>query len=86
MLAFDADDHLVVKIIDLGVAKDVSGPNVDTTQAGVLIGNPKYMSPEQLGLLGEGEQIDGRGLYRRRPVRDAHRRTAVRGTHAEYTS
>ena len=64
MLAFDADDHLIVKIIDLGVAKDVSGPNVDTTQAGVFVGNPKYMSPEHLGEIEEGEALDGRAdLY-----------------------
>ncbi len=64
MLAFDADDHLIVKIIDLGVAKDVSGPNVDTTQAGVFVGNPKYMSPEHLGELEDGEALDGRAdLY-----------------------
>jgi serine/threonine-protein kinase len=64
MLAYDADEHLAVKIIDLGVAKDVSGPNVDTTQAGVFVGNPKYMSPEHLGELDEGEVLDGRAdLY-----------------------
>jgi tRNA A-37 threonylcarbamoyl transferase component Bud32 len=64
MLAFDSDEHLVVKIIDLGVAKDVSGPNVDTTQAGVFVGNPKYMSPEHLGELEDGEALDGRAdLY-----------------------
>ncbi|HEX6100285.1 MAG TPA: serine/threonine-protein kinase [Thermoanaerobaculia bacterium] len=66
MLSFDADDRCVAKIIDLGIAKDVTNSSVsaDTTQAGVLIGNPKYMSPEQLGLLGDGEQIDGRAdLY-----------------------
>lgn len=62
MLAFDADDHLVVKIIDLGVAKDVSSTAnpADTTQAGLFMGNPKYMSPEQLGELEEGETLDGR--------------------------
>ena len=61
MLAFDADDHCIAKIIDLGIAKDLaSSASADTTQAGMLIGNPKYMSPEQLGLLGEGEQVDGR--------------------------
>ncbi|HUP49626.1 MAG TPA: serine/threonine-protein kinase [Thermoanaerobaculia bacterium] len=59
MLAYDADDHLVAKIIDLGVAKDFTA-TADTTQTGVIIGNPKYMSPEQLGELPEGEQIDGR--------------------------
>ncbi|MDP9195077.1 MAG: serine/threonine protein kinase [Acidobacteriota bacterium] len=61
MLSFDAEDHLLVKIIDLGVAKDVRKSNdVDTTQAGVFMGNPKYMSPEQLGELEEGETLDGR--------------------------
>jgi serine/threonine-protein kinase len=64
MLAFGGDDTLVVKIIDLGVAKDVTGPNADTTQAGVFVGNPKYMSPEHLGELEEGESLDGRAdLY-----------------------
>lgn len=59
MLAWDEDDRLTVKIIDLGVAKDI-GAVSDTTQAGMLIGNPKYMSPEQLGELADGEQLDGR--------------------------
>ncbi len=65
MLSFDSDDHCIVKIIDLGIAKDMSGTAAaDTTQAGVLIGNPKYMSPEQLGLIADGEQLDGRAdLY-----------------------
>lgn len=64
MLAFGTDDTLVVKIIDLGVAKDVTGPNAETTQAGVFVGNPKYMSPEHLGELEEGEALDGRAdLY-----------------------
>lgn len=60
MLSYDEDDALVTKIIDLGVAKDVSTTVADTTQTGMLIGNPKYMSPEQLGFIPEGEQIDGR--------------------------
>jgi serine/threonine protein kinase/outer membrane protein assembly factor BamD (BamD/ComL family) len=65
MLSFDADDRLTAKIIDLGIAKDVTNSvAADTTQVGVLIGNPKYMSPEQLGFLGDGEQVDGRAdLY-----------------------
>jgi serine/threonine protein kinase len=60
MLSYDEDDTLVTKIIDLGVAKDVSTNVTETTQTGMLIGNPKYMSPEQLGFIPEGEQIDGR--------------------------
>jgi serine/threonine protein kinase len=64
MLSYDADDHLIAKIIDLGIAKDVNTTTTEMTQAGVLIGNPKYMSPEQLGMLGDDEQIDGRAdLY-----------------------
>jgi serine/threonine protein kinase len=60
MLSYDADDRLEAKIIDLGIAKDVNTAASDKTMAGVLIGNPKYMSPEQLGLIAEGEEIDGR--------------------------
>jgi len=58
MLAFDHEDHLLVKIIDLGVAKDVKAKG-DITQD-VIMGNPKYMSPEQLGELPPGEELDGR--------------------------
>src|SRR5688572_4493383 len=64
MLSYDEDDRLIAKIIDLGIAKDVNTTTTEMTQAGVLIGNPKYMSPEQLGMLGDDEQIDGRAdLY-----------------------
>ena len=62
MLAFDEDDRLTAKIIDLGIAKETASEGL--TQAGALIGNPKYMSPEQFGTLGEGEMLDGRAdLY-----------------------
>ena len=43
------------KVIDFGIAKAVSEPLTDNTfatQAGVWIGTPAYMSPEQLGLGG----------------------------------
>ena len=65
MLTYDADDRLIAKIIDLGIAKDIANSaSVDKTQAGVLIGNPKYMSPEQFGSLDDAEQLDGRAdLY-----------------------
>jgi serine/threonine protein kinase len=70
MLTFDDEEHLVAKIIDLGVAKELTAAAGDTTQAGattqagMLIGNPKYMSPEQFGFVPEGEQMDGRAdLY-----------------------
>src|SRR5215212_3666729 len=63
MITYDGDEKLLAKIIDLGVAKDVSAAT-DMTQSGMLIGNPKYMSPEQLGQLPDDEQLDGRAdLY-----------------------
>jgi len=63
MLAYDSDDVLAAKIIDLGIAKDTNTVSTDT-MAGVLVGNPKYMSPEQLGDLAAGEQVDHRAdLY-----------------------
>jgi serine/threonine protein kinase len=64
MLSYDEDGSFIAKIIDLGIAKDVNTPGEMATQAGMLIGNPKYMSPEQLGSIEDGEQLDGRAdLY-----------------------
>ena len=48
-----ANDELVVKIIDFGVAKAMSQPLTDMTlhtQVGHFIGTPAYMSPEQAEL------------------------------------
>ena len=48
-----ANDEMVVKIIDFGVAKAMSQPLTDMTlhtQVGHFIGTPAYMSPEQAEL------------------------------------
>jgi serine/threonine protein kinase len=60
MIALDADGRPSVKIIDLGIAKMLAAPTSEATQVGLFVGNPKYSSPEQLGQLAEGEEIDGR--------------------------
>ncbi|HYH09662.1 MAG TPA: serine/threonine-protein kinase [Thermoanaerobaculia bacterium] len=65
MIAAGPDGEPIAKIIDLGIAKRVTAAFVaDATQAGVFIGNPRYSSPEQLGALPDGEEIDARAdLY-----------------------
>lgn len=36
-----------IKIVDLGIAKDLQGTNPDLTAVGEFIGSPRYMAPEQ---------------------------------------
>lgn len=64
MISTDASGAAIVKIIDLGIAKVISGPRSDTTREGLFVGNPRYSSPEQLGLLPDKGEIDARAdLY-----------------------
>lgn len=65
MLTRDDERHEQAKIIDLGIAKTgVPEPDADETRAGVFVGKWRYCSPEQIGMLAEGETIDGRAdLY-----------------------
>ena len=63
MLTQDADGRALVKLIDLGVAKDTAASE-GMTNTGMFVGKLKYSSPEQLGTLKRGESIDGRSdLY-----------------------
>jgi serine/threonine protein kinase len=57
----DGDER--VKIIDLGIAK--GGDEMDNqTKTGMFVGKWKYCSPEHLGMIPDGERIDGRAdLY-----------------------
>jgi len=36
-----------VKLMDLGISKKVSGEDVELTMAGMMVGSPQYVSPEQ---------------------------------------
>ncbi len=45
-----------VKVIDFGVAKDLDAASVHSTQAGLVLGTPAYMAPEQIN----GAGIDAR--------------------------
>jgi serine/threonine-protein kinase len=51
------DDERVLKILDFGVAKDLSQPHGEHTRTGVLFGSPPYLSPEQA----RGFPVDHRG-------------------------
>jgi len=64
MIARSEDGDERVKIIDLGIAKQGSGDDDNKTKTGMFVGKWKYCSPEHLGMLNEGERIDGRAdLY-----------------------
>lgn len=52
-----ADEHDFVKVLDFGLVKHVSDARgEELTQAGLFMGSPKYMAPEQI----RGDKVDGR--------------------------
>ncbi|AUX40711.1 protein kinase [Sorangium cellulosum] len=51
------ESQVVVKLLDFGVSKLLTGPQQMRTATGILIGSPAYMSPEQVQAKG---QIDPR--------------------------
>lgn len=66
MLAADHNGRLLPKVIDFGIAKQLSEGEggQGLTQTGMFVGKLKYASPEQAGFLKEGEHIDARSdLY-----------------------
>jgi len=63
MVSSDSTGALKVKLIDLGIAKSDAVDNTQTA-TGMFVGKWKYASPEHLGMMENGEQIDGRAdLY-----------------------
>ncbi|MFK7828580.1 MAG: protein kinase [Congregibacter sp.] len=54
-IILNMDDN-VVKIADFGIARLAQTEVQDTTQAGMMLGTPRYMSPEQA----TGDKVDGR--------------------------
>jgi eukaryotic-like serine/threonine-protein kinase len=46
----------VVKVVDFGISRAPSSDEQNLTRAGIIIGTPEYMSPEQL----IGDPVDGR--------------------------
>jgi eukaryotic-like serine/threonine-protein kinase len=48
LLSDRGDERDNVKVLDFGLVKDVSGEAEDLTQAGLFMGSPKYMAPEQI--------------------------------------
>lgn len=59
VMLVDRDGEDYVKVLDFGLVKELDpegGQDEDLTQAGVFMGSPKYMAPEQI----QGEHVDGR--------------------------
>ena len=57
-LAFERpEEPVTAKILDLGLSKDISSEQSFTTQAGMTVGTPHYISPEQAQAL---QTVDGR--------------------------
>ena len=70
-----------VKLADFGIAKRLDDVAGDVTMVGDIIGTPKYLAPELMaGHAGDARERRLRG--RRRVVRDARRRAAVRRRYA----
>lgn len=66
MLSQDQRGKLLVKVIDFGIAKQLSEKEggQGLTQTGMFLGKLKYASPEQAGFIKEGEHLDARSdLY-----------------------
>ncbi|MGV3516789.1 tetratricopeptide repeat protein [Luteitalea sp.] len=61
LLVADQDGRPALKVIDFGIAKAVEpgAAGASVTGAGVAIGTPDYMSPEQAGVL-DGADVDTR--------------------------
>ncbi len=64
MITHDDEANELVKIIDLGIAKQWGDEGDSKTKTGMFVGKWKYCSPEHLGMLEAGQRIDGRAdLY-----------------------
>ncbi|MGH9458973.1 MAG: serine/threonine protein kinase [Thermoanaerobaculia bacterium] len=66
MLSQDHQGRLLAKVIDFGIAKQLSEheSGQGLTQTGMFLGKLKYASPEQAGFIREGEHLDARSdLY-----------------------
>jgi serine/threonine-protein kinase len=50
------DEPDFVKVLDFGLVKDATAGAEELTQAGLFMGSPKYMAPEQI----QGGTVDGR--------------------------
>jgi len=54
------DGSEITKVIDFGVAKPVGEETKIYTKTNIFLGKPEFCSPEQCGILREGEMIDAR--------------------------
>jgi serine/threonine-protein kinase len=63
MLTRDVDGRPLVKLIDLGIAKVLTGGGAGLTMTGMFLGKPRYASPEQFEGRGEAGMDARSDLY-----------------------
>lgn len=47
-VSFRPDQSAIVKVLDFGISKSATGPDMSLTQTQSMLGTPAYMSPEQM--------------------------------------
>lgn len=57
ILVTEEDGRPVVKLIDFGIAKDISGADDHHTHTGMFMGTPVYMGPEQIEMGAGGADV-----------------------------
>lgn len=60
MLVKDDRGEEITKVLDFGIAKPLFESTQNVTMTNMFIGKPEYCSPEQCGILEDGEVIDAR--------------------------
>jgi serine/threonine protein kinase len=60
LLLVKSEGKEITKVIDFGIAQPSAETDQQLTAANIFLGRPEYCSPEQCGMLAQGETLDSR--------------------------